>query len=186
VSGRPDLPPAHRAARLLAALALGAALAACQDDDGPACPGELVAVVDLAGARSAAACVAGPPVEGGYGAVAPERLPAQTLALHVDAATGLAFACTGRREAVAFSGTRAGDAWTLAAETTGAVLGACGGRCTTRVTQRMEATLLPAAPGAPGALEGTLTEVQDAVDPALCDGCTLPCTATWALEGQVR
>lgn len=170
-----------RAALAIAsALALAPALAACDRDDAPLCPGEPVAVLQITGTRTAAACVEGPPGEGGYGAVAPDRLAAFPLAFHVDGATGLAFACTGRREAVPFSGTRTGDAWSVSAETSGAVLGACGAGCTTRVTQRVEGVL------GPGGFAGVLTEVQDALDPAPCGACTLPCTATWALEGVPR
>lgn len=178
----------------LRALLLAAAVLGCDDAEEEACPGEPVGTFALQARRvdAATACVAGP--DGGWAGAVPATIPA-TLAedpgatfgaiLSHDPAQGTAALCTGRSLGAVLFGTRVGDHVRVEASAGAAVLGACAATCSATLTVVVEGDLAPGTSGTPAALTGTLVERMDAAG-GDCGRCTLPCVATYALEGSAR
>lgn len=185
---RPAL-TAPRALAIAVALALG-----CGDSEQEPCPGEPLGAFALQARRAdaATACVTDPP--GGWVSAVPATIPAElaedptatfSATLSHDPAQGTAALCTGRSLGAVLFGTQMGDHVHVEASAGSAVLAACAGTCSATLTVIVDGDLVPAAAGAPTGFTGTLVERMDATG-ADCGPCTLPCTATYALEGTAR
>lgn len=179
----------------IAPCALAAVLAlACGSTAEEECPGQPLGAYALQARRvdAATACVAGP--DGGWASAVPATIPA-TLAqdptatfsatLSFDEAQGLAALCTGRSLGAVLVGARTGDHLRVEASAGSAVLAACASTCSATLTVIVEGDLAAATDTAPAAFAGTLVERMDAAGGG-CGACTLPCTATYALEGSAR
>lgn len=174
---------------LAAVLALG-----CGSTAEEKCPGEPLGGYALQARRvdDATACAAGP--EGGWASAVPATIPA-TLAedptatfsatLSYDAGQGLAALCTGRSLGAVLVGARTGDHLRVQASAGSAVLAACASTCSATLTVIVEGDLVAATATSPATFAGTLVERMDAAGGA-CGACTLPCIATYALEGSAR
>lgn len=185
--------PLRPAIAALGALALAVALA-CSKTEGETCPGQSLGTFGLQGHRvdAATACVAGP--DGGWVSAVPATIPA-TLAddptatfdatFSVDQALGTAALCTGRALGAVLFGTLQGNHVHVEASAGSAVLAACASTCSATLTVVVDGDLTPAAAGVPASFTGTLVERMDAAG-GDCTPCTLPCTATYALEGSAR
>lgn len=180
------------------AIALGALAAvlalACGSRTEEKCPGEALGTFALQGRRvdAATACVVDP--AGGWVSAVPATIP-DTLAqdptaafsatLSYDPAQGLAALCTGRSLGAVLFGSRAGDHVRVEASAGSAVLAACASTCSAILTVIVEGYLTAATASAPATFTGTLVERMDAASGG-CAPCTLPCTATYALDGTAR
>lgn len=185
----PRSSPAPRA--LLAALSLVAA--GCATSEAESCPGQTIGVFALQGRRvdPATACAAGTP--DGWASSLPATVPAAleadptasfTVTLSGDPSQGTAALCRGGQLAAVLIGTRTGDHVHVEAAAGTGVLAACGG-CTAALTTVVDGDLLPGVDGGPPRFSGTWVERMDAAGGA-CGPCTLPCTATYAIDGVQR
>ena len=184
---------ARTALRALAP-AVAAAVLACGDSKAEPCPGQPLGTFALQARRvdAATACVADPP--GGWTSAVPATIPAELAedatvsflaTLAQDASLGSAALCTGRSLGAVLVGTRVGDHVHVEASAGAAVLAACAGTCSATLTVIVDGDLAQGAAGGPISFTGTLVERMDATG-ADCGPCTLPCTATYALEGTAR
>lgn len=180
---------APRALALAVALALG-----CDGSEDQACPGQPIAAFALQARRvdAATSCVAGP--EGGWASAVPATIPAAlaedptatfSATLSLDPPGSSAALCTGRSLGAVLVGSRVGDRVHVEASAGSAVLAACAGTCSGTLTVIVDGDLLPAGADAPTGFTGTLIERMDPTG-ADCGPCTLPCAATYALEGTAR
>lgn len=190
-SPRSTLAPRALAAALALALAAG-----CAKSDEASCPGgATIGVFALQGRRvdAATACAAGP--DGGWAAAVPATLPLAletdptatfTVTLSGDAVTGTVALCRGGSHAAVLEGTRTGDHLRLEAAGGTGVLAPCAATCTAGLTTVVEGDLVPDASGGPLRFTGTWVERMEAVAGSACGPCTLPCTATYTIEGVAR
>lgn len=181
--------PATAPCALAAVLAL-----ACGTTAEEECPGVPLATYAFQAQRldAATACAAGP--DGGWASAVPATIPATLAedpaatfpaALSFDETQGLAALCTGKSLGAVLVGARTGDHLRVEASAGSAVLAACASTCSATLTVIVEGDLVAATDTAPAGFTGTLVERMDAAG-GDCGGCTLPCTATYALEGSAR
>lgn len=193
------MPPGHStlAPRALAAALTALALAAgCGSSESESCPGgATIGVFALQGRRvdAATACVAGP--AGGWAAAVPATLPPAletdptatfTVTIAGDAVTETAALCRGGSLAAVLNGTWTGGHLRLEAEGGTGVLASCAATCTAALTTIVEGDLVPDPSGGPLRFSGTWVERMDAAAGGACGPCTLPCTATYGVEGVAR
>jgi len=189
-------PPPPLAPLAILALGLGLGLAGCSQRKEEACPGDLVARLELRGTLAEAGCVVDPP--GGW--VVPDAAPpdpdpddavrpALETTFSYDPGSGQAAFCNGNRLAAVLLGTRTGDHLRLEATVSGAALSACAPGCLPRTTVVVEGDLAGPPGETPTSFSGTLTETlhdpepsHDGSDP--CAPCVLPCTSSYTFTGE--